>query len=106
MQAANNIYLNVSPEEGLLGTSQVIYHGTDRGLTEGPHLFKRDGWYYLTVAEGGTGYDHAVTMARSRAITGPYETHPERHVICAAGSDGPIQRTGHGQYVETHWAKN
>ncbi|PYE85376.1 glycoside hydrolase family 43 protein [Pseudoroseicyclus aestuarii] len=95
-----------SPEEGLLGTSQVIYHGTDRGLTEGPHLFKRDGWYYLTVAEGGTGYDHAVTMARSRAITGPYETHPERHVICAAGSDGPIQRTGHGQYVETHWGRH
>ena len=32
----------------------------------GPHLYKRNGWYYLTTAEGGTGYDHAVTMARSR----------------------------------------
>ena len=41
------------------------------GLTEAPHLFKRNGWYYLTTAEGGTGYDHAVTLARSRDIRGP-----------------------------------
>jgi xylan 1,4-beta-xylosidase len=92
-----------SPEQGLFGPVRSIYDGTDRGLTEGPHLFKRDGWYYLTVAEGGTGYDHAVTMARSRDIWGPYETHPANHVItCAHAPDHPIQRTGHGQYVEGH----
>ena len=90
-----------SPEGGLTGPVRTIYHGTDRGLTEGPHLFKRDGWYYLTVAEGGTGYGHAVTMARSRSIDGPYETHPDSHVITTAHApDHPIQRTGHGQYVE------
>ena len=38
--------------------------------------YKRDGWYYLTTAEGGTGYDHAVTMARARDIAGPYALHP------------------------------
>lgn len=92
-----------SPEDGLKGEIELIYEGTDRGLTEGPHIFKRDGYYYLTVAEGGTGYDHAVTMARATDIHGPYETHPQKHVISAQGSDGPIQRTGHGQYVETHW---
>ena len=53
-------------------SSPAVAHG----LVEGPHLFKRDGWYYLTTAEGGTGYDHAVTMARSRNIDGPYELHP------------------------------
>jgi len=92
-----------SPDRGLFGPVTNIYAGTDRGLTEAPHLFCRDGWYYLTVAEGGTGYDHAVTMARSRTIEGPYETHPDKHVISARGSNGAIQRTGHGQYVETHW---
>ena len=92
-----------SPEHGLTGEVTNIYAGTERGLTEAPHLFKRDGYYYLTTAEGGTGYDHAVTMARSRDIRGPYETHPAKHVISAKGTDGPIQRTGHGQYVETHW---
>ena len=92
-----------SPEAGLIGPIKRIYDGTDRGLTEGPHIFKRGGMYYLTVAEGGTGYDHALTMARSDSIWGPYETHPQKHVISAARSDGPIQRTGHGQYVETQW---
>ncbi|MCG6901336.1 MAG: glycoside hydrolase family 43 protein [Rhodobacter sp.] len=91
-----------SPEHGLTGPVTNIYDGTDRGLTEAPHLFKRKGWYYLTVAEGGTGYGHAVTMARSRTITGRYETQPDKHLICAADApDHPIQRTGHGQYVET-----
>ena len=90
-----------SPREGLLGDSVNISPGTSRGLTEAPHLFKRDGWYYLTTAEGGTGYAHAVTLARSRDILGPYETHPDAHVICAEGSNAAIQRTGHGQYVET-----
>ena len=90
-----------SPDRGLFGPVTNIYAGTDRGLTEAPHLFKRNGWYYLTTAEGGTGYDHAVTLARSRRIEGPYEDHPEQHVISTKGVPGhPVQRTGHGQYVE------
>jgi xylan 1,4-beta-xylosidase len=92
-----------SPTHGLFGPVRNIYAGTSRGLTEAPHLFKRNGYYYLTTAEGGTGYAHAVSLARSRNIWGPYEDHPDLHVICAEGSEGPIQRTGHGQYVETHW---
>jgi xylan 1,4-beta-xylosidase len=91
------------PEEGLLGEVMTIYTGTDLGLTEAPHLFRRGDWYYLTTAEGGTGYDHAVTLARSRDIRGPYETHPQKHLITARFSpDNPIQRMGHGQYVEGH----
>ncbi|SLN27157.1 glycoside hydrolase family 43 protein [Roseisalinus antarcticus] len=92
-----------SPEAGFVGEMTRIYDGSPKGMTEGPHLFKRNGYYYLTTAEGGTGYEHAVTHARSRDIRGPYETHPGRHLLCAEASDGPIQRTGHGQYVETHW---
>ncbi|MEL6125140.1 MAG: glycoside hydrolase family 43 protein [Pseudomonadota bacterium] len=91
-----------TPEQGLFGPVTNIYSGTSRGLTEAPHLFRRNGWYYLTVAEGGTGYDHAVTMARSRSLTGPYESQPDGHLITTADApDHPIQRTGHGQYVET-----
>jgi len=95
-----------SPEQGLYGEVHMIYPGSELGLTEAPHLFKRQDWYYLTVAEGGTGYEHAVTMARSRQIQGPYETHPEKHLFHVHGNKDkshPIQRTGHGQYVETHW---
>lgn len=92
-----------SPDRGLFGPLRNIYAGTSRGLTEAPHMFRRNGYYYLTTAEGGTGYAHAVSLARARSIWGPYEDHPDLHVICAEGSDGPVQRTGHGQYVETHW---
>ncbi|MCQ2003931.1 glycoside hydrolase family 43 protein [Rhizobium sp. NRK18] len=88
--------------KSLKGPIHNIYPGTDRGLVEGPHIFKKNGWYYLTTAEGGTGYDHAITMARSRTITGPYETHPDKHLLSAKGhGDAPLQRTGHGQYFET-----
>jgi xylan 1,4-beta-xylosidase len=89
------------PQAGLTGEVTNIWPGTPRGLTEAPHLFRRGGWYYLTTAEGGTGYGHAVTMARARDIRGPYETHPDLHLMTAAHApDHPIQRVGHGQYVE------
>ncbi len=89
------------PQKGLLGEVSTIYTGTGLGLTEAPHLFRRGGWYYLTTAEGGTGYDHAVTLARARALGGPYETHPQKHVLTARFDPAsPLQRVGHGQYVE------
>jgi len=90
-----------SVEKGLFGPVKNIYSGTERGLTEAPHLFKRNGYYYLTTAEGGTSYDHAVSLARSKNLWGPYENHPNHHVISTRDKpDHPLQRTGHGQYVE------
>ena len=86
----------------LVGPIRNIFAGSPHGLVEGPHLFRRGGWYYLTVAEGGTGYDHAVTMARSRALLGPYELHPDTHLLTSKDApDAPLQRAGHGQIVET-----
>ena len=86
----------------LVGPVTNIFPGSEHGLVEAPHLYKRGGWYYLTTAEGGTGYDHAVTMARSRAITGPYELHPQVHPITSKDApDAVLQRAGHGQIVET-----
>ena len=52
-------------ERRLVGARHNIFKGTALGLTEAPHLYKRDGWYYLITAEGGTAWGHAVTMARS-----------------------------------------
>ena len=86
----------------LVGQPKKIFAGSAHGLVEGPHLFKRDGWYYLTTAEGGTGYDHAVTMARSRLIDGPYELHPNVHLLTSKDAPNAVlQRSGHGQIVET-----
>ncbi|QYO76902.1 glycoside hydrolase family 43 protein [Devosia salina] len=91
------------PKAGkLVGPIKNIYKGTDLKLVEGPHLYKRNGWYYLLTAEGGTAYDHACTFARSRTIDGPYETHPDKHILTS--KDAPLaalQRAGHGDIVET-----
>ncbi|KAJ6197015.1 beta-xylosidase [Bipolaris maydis] len=88
--------------EKLVGPRKTIFPGSDLGLPEGPHLYKRNGWYYLLTAEGGTAYTHACTLARSRDIWGPYELHPQKHIITS--KDAPLtalQRAGHGDIVDT-----
>lgn len=91
------------PKAGkLVGAMKTIFHGTELDLVEGPHLYKRNGYYYLLTAEGGTGYEHACTLARSRDIWGPYELHPQKYIITS--KDAPLaalQRAGHGDIVET-----
>lgn len=92
-----------SPEaHRLIGPARTIFGGSELGLTEGPHLYRYGAYYYLLTAEGGTGYGHAVTLARSKRLEGPYELHPERHI--ATSRDDPeatLQRVGHGDIVES-----
>jgi xylan 1,4-beta-xylosidase len=86
----------------LVGERHNIFQGTPIGFTEAPHLYKRNGWYYLLTAEGGTGWGHAVTMARSRNLTGPYELHPDTYLLTARHRpDAELQRAGHADLVET-----
>lgn len=93
-----------SAEQGrLVGPVLPIYKGTKLGLTEGPHLYRKNGWYYLITAEGGTQYNHAVTVARSRNIEGPYETDPDNPVLTSAGDSSlELQKAGHACLVQTH----
>jgi len=92
-----------NPSTGkLVGPSKTIFYGTELDLVEGPHLYKRNGWYYLLTAEGGTAYDHACTLARSRDLWGPYELHPQKYILTS--KDAPLaslQRAGHGDIVDT-----
>jgi len=86
----------------MTGPIHLIFQGTAIGFTEGPHLYKRNGYYHLLTAEGGTGWGHAVTMARSRELTGPYELHPDSYVLTSRfRPDVELQRAGHGDLVET-----
>lgn len=105
--------------KSMVGPLKKVWDGgTKRGCVEGPHLYKRDGWYYLMAAEGGTGYGHCVTMARSRSVWGPYEGDPENPILTAtddfdeADRDdflkphrfnpaSPLQKVGHASWVET-----
>ncbi len=53
-----------------------LWGGTGGRYPEGPHIYKKDGWYYCLLAEGGTAMGHMVTMARSKNIYGPYQPAP------------------------------
>ncbi len=84
------------------GSPVQIFKGSEIGLTEGPHLYKIDGKYYLFCAEGGTFYSHAVTVARSEKIEGPYEISPYNPLLTSYGHPGlRLQKCGHGSLVMT-----
>lgn len=88
--------------KALVGPSSNIFRGTHLGLVEGPHLYKRDGWYHLMTAEGGTSYEHAVTMARSRSLEGPYEVDPQNPMLTSHGDTSlTLQKAGHASLVDT-----
>ena len=85
-----------------IGEQKKIYDGSGIGCTEGPHLYHIKDWYYLLVAEGGTGYDHCVTIARSKKIYGPYETSPNTPLLTSNQKDcESLQKCGHGDLVNT-----
>lgn len=85
-----------------IGEAVKIFEGSKKGMVEGPHLYKRDGYYYLITAEGGTSYEHAATVARSKEITGPYELHPYTHLVCTQDDEmSYIQKAGHGSLCKS-----
>ena len=86
----------------LIGPVLNIFKGTDHGFVEGPHLYHRDKYYYLVTAEGGTGWNHVATIARSRRLFGPYEVMPDNPLVTSRHDVTlPLQRAGHGSFVET-----
>lgn len=86
--------------ECLVGNPRTILQKST--LIEGPNLYKREGWYYLMVAEGGTGWNHAIAMARARNIEGPYQLDPAGLVLTTKDIPSwPLQKAGHGELVQT-----
>jgi Beta-xylosidase len=89
----------------LIGESRRIWKSAlyDSVWSEGPHIYKKDDWYYLMIAEGGTGPEHAVTIARSHNIYGPYEGNKANPILTHRhlGSNYPIRYVGHGDLVKT-----
>lgn len=88
-------------EKKLIGEIKTIYKGTEIGATEAPHLYKKDGYYYLMVAEGGTMYNHGVRLARSKELWGEYESDPTPVLTTRDNPEMYMQRTGHGSIIDT-----
>ncbi len=89
----------------LIGEPKDVWNGAMKNIIwpEGPHLYKKNGYYYILHAEGGTGPEHAVTVCRSRNVYGPYENNfcnpilTHRHF----GKEYPIKYVGHADLIET-----
>ncbi len=85
----------------LVGSRKKIFEKSGV-LIEGPNLYRHDDWYYLLLAEGGTGWNHGISAARSRHVLGPYEVDPEGSVMTTRDDYGhPLQKAGHGELVES-----
>ena len=108
----------------LIGEPSVISKGaTDRGCAEGPHIYKRNGYYYLIIAEGGTGYGHCITISRATNVFGPYIPYEFNPIITSQPNDFNergigdsakpwqysegyyLQKSGHGSIVETPYGE-
>ncbi|WP_421735572.1 family 43 glycosylhydrolase [Cellulomonas sp.] len=86
----------------LVGEPAFVELPADGTWIEGPNLYRRGDWYYLVTADGGTGYEHQVRVARSRTLTGPYVRDPHGPLITARDHpDLPLQKAGHGSLVQT-----
>jgi len=89
-----------SKDRKLVGPIRVI--DKPRGLREGSNLYKIDGYYYLMIAEGGTGFEHSTVISRSRNIYGPYEDMPGHFLMTTRyNPEHPIQRAGHSSLIDT-----
>jgi beta-xylosidase len=77
-----------------------IWPGFAKYDSEGPHMYKKDGWYFLVIAEGGTFEHHMLSVARSRNIWGPFESYEANPILTADGKDEYVQNTGHGELFQ------
>ncbi|GJD00933.1 betaxylosidase [Colletotrichum higginsianum] len=107
-------------DTGEVGEWKTIWSGTGGMAPEGPHIYRKDGWYYLLAAEGmisnanmkyvaklrditgGTGLGHMVTMARSNNIDGPYESNPANPILTNANTTDYFQTVGHADLFQDH----
>ena len=99
-------------EKKMTGPVKDIYRA-DKIFLEGPHIFKRNGWYYLFSADTGTGELHGQTIQRSRDIWGPYEMYRADFMERTADNEAYsiltsrhhedilLQKSGHCDLVET-----
>ncbi len=93
----------------LVGEKYLLWRGACGGVwAEGPHMYKKDGRYYLLIAEGGTSFNHAVMVALSDNVEGPYISNPRNPIITSRhlSYDNWVNSTGHGDIIELDDGRN
>lgn len=99
IQEINLSTMTLQGQPAFIGRGAMI----DAQYPEGPKLYKKDGYYYLLISEGGTGPYHAITISRSRNIVGPYENYQGNPILThrMMGNTTPINNVGHADIVQT-----
>ena len=85
----------------ILSEPKLLWYGENKKASEGPHMLYKDGYYYLFMAEGGTGMGHRITVARSKTLMGVYESCPYNPILRQWDEKKQLQCCGHGMPVET-----
>lgn len=96
-------------KQKIVGESKLVINGgTDMAIKpvwiEGPHILKKDGFYYMICAQGGTGYNHSEVVFRSKNVFGPYESYEKNPILTQTHLDpnreNEISTTGHADFVQ------
>lgn len=86
-----------------LSEQKVIWEGFTKVAIEGPHMHKKDGFYYLVAAEGGTFDGHMVSVARSKdSVWGPFESYSQNPILKAKDLNQTVQHTGHADIFQSN----
>ncbi|GAM33834.1 hypothetical protein TCE0_013r01023 [Talaromyces pinophilus] len=97
---AGIVQQTIDLETGVLGPETKIWAGTGGATPEGPHIYKKDGWHYLMISEGGTELNHRVTIARSKNVAGPYEGYSGNPILTNSNTTEYFQTVGHADLFQ------
>lgn len=100
---------DVKKDEVIAGTDKIIVDGgvdiSQKPIwIEGPHLYKKDGRYYLMCAEGGTGDNHSEVIFVSDNPKGPYIPSAKNPILTqmhlSNERKNAVAWTGHADIVQ------
>ncbi|KAH8805218.1 xylosidase : arabinofuranosidase [Xylogone sp. PMI_703] len=94
-QPAGIAQFPIDVKTGKTGSIYSVWNGTGGASPEGPHMYKKDGYYYLMIAEGGTELGHMETIARSSSLKGPYESYTHNPILTNRNTSEYFQTVGH-----------
>lgn len=92
--------MTIDLETGVTGPAYNIWNGTGARIPEGPHIYKKDGWYYLCIGEGGTELAHKQVIARSKRVSGPFEGYSGNPILTNANTTRYFQTVGHADLFQ------
>lgn len=101
MSVARGIFIHeVDLATGSVLKTLTVWNGTGDRNPEGPKLYKKDGYYYLSISEGGTETNHSAVISRATSIEGPYEGYEGNPILTAKNTDSFFQTIGHTDFFQ------